>query len=563
MPNRRSPFTRRAAAVALATGLLLTACTATVEDDAAPTPTPTASPDASEGSAAPLPEASATPTPTATTTPTPSPEEDVTTPWTRPSAPYGGSRTVPAQSVDTHEASGSSRDNGSGSPSTGDVDPAPEPVPAPEPDTDPELSKTHDDTVEIRSDLGEISFAYDGASSGEDFAYQGQSWDSGDNRLTLDVQGTHDGEDSVASWYNGQTGGAAVHTDIDTNDEPQELHYAFCGTLTFLDYGSASVETCFGQGDSGLENNWWMGGADFGRVGGICHVDADAADSQATSLVACLDSDGLSSNEFEVSMGDAHANYFSLYSLSDLPPLALAPLGTAITNFVDSDPPNLTTAEAIALKAFAAKLADASLELPTSWSVSCDGCAWSITDNQLWAGVHDTTSYPGVAWNTFLHNYEVNNYSVNVTASREASSGVAEWFDGQVGSDGTMIGAGVNQGTTSPGELNFAFCGELAAHGGTLSGSIPLCLGQGSNHDDGESNNWWVGGTGWQAPHVDSDAAVEMLAAAIPGADPEMFLGTEVRMMIHPEHATAVFVLSGTAALGAAVDGFGFVVGLG
>ena len=346
MPNRRSPFTRRAAAVALATGLLLTACTATVEDDAAPTPTPTASPDASEGSAAPLPEASATPTPTATTTPTPSPEEDVTTPWTRPSAPYGGSRTVPAQSVDTHEASGSSRDNGSGSPSTGDVDPAPEPVPAP--DADPELSKTHDDTVEIRSDLGEISFAYDGASSGEDFAYQGQSWDSGDNRLTLDVQGTHDGEDSVASWYNGQTGGAAVHTDIDTNDEPQELHYAFCGTLTFLDYGSASVETCFGQGDSGLENNWWMGGADFGRVGGICHVDADAADAQATSLVACLDSDGLSSNEFEVSMGDAHANYFSLYSLSDLPPLALAPLGTAITNFVDSDPPNLTTAEAIA-----------------------------------------------------------------------------------------------------------------------------------------------------------------------------------------------------------------------
>ena len=74
-----------------------------------------------------------------------------------------------------------------------------------------------------------------------------------------------------------------------------------------------------------------------------------------------------------------------------------------------------------------------------------------------------------------------------------------------------MIGAGVNQGTTSPGELNFAFCGELAAHGGTLSGSMPLCLGQGSNHDDGESNNWWVGGTGWQAPHVDSDAAVEML----------------------------------------------------
>ncbi|GAA1962408.1 hypothetical protein [Microbacterium aquimaris] len=544
MPDRRSPRTiRRAAATVFATALLLTACTATAETEEAvetPTPIPSATVSGPTDAAEPEPE----PEPEATRSPAPSPPvatEDDT----------DGSGTAPVSGGTTADGA-----TGNGADTAASPSPAQSSDDA-DADADPEQSKTHDDSVEVTSDIGGLSFTY-GDYSGEDFSFDDAEWNSSSQVLTIDVEGTHDGSDSVADWFNDQTGGHAVHTDASSDSEPDTLHYAFCGTLTFSDFAGAGVETCFGQGDSGVKYNWWMGGSAYDDTRNGCYIDEDATDSNATSLVACIASEGTSSYTFELDAGGTHPNHLSFYSPSRLPALT----GTHLTDFVDAHP-DMSAGEKAVFHTLARKLDDDPVDVPTSWQISCGtDCTSSITSGQLWAGVHDTTTYDGVLWTHLLDGTNLNNYSINVTAGRNASDDVADWFVDAVGSGG-MVGAGVNDGTTAPGKLNFAFCGDLTPQGGTATASMPLCIGQGSNFDDGESNNWWLGSSEWKAMEFDSATATDALELFVPVDELGLLPSMDVRMLVNVDRATALFVLSGNVVTGAAVDGAVFLVGLG
>ncbi|MDX2378081.1 hypothetical protein M4I32_14910 [Microbacterium sp. LRZ72] len=527
---------RRAAVVGLAISLLLAGCTATPEADES----------MDDSTPAPIVSATVVPEPTEpVAAPSSPPEPPAPEPTPPPLAPDPAPVVPPSTGVDAPGVPPRG-----GAIAIGDG-------PSPGADVDPELSKTHDDSVEVISEIGALSFAYTEA-YGDDFSFVDSGWDDSSTTLTLNVTGTHDGDDSVANWFNDQTLGYAVHTDIDTNDEPNELHYAFCGSLAFSQFDT-QIETCFGQGDSDtLANNWWMGGQYYYVERPECYIDENTTDENATSLVACLESHGSSSYTFEVNSGGASPNLFSLYSPSQIGPLT----GSRLEAFVAAHP-DLSSADKAVLDTLARELKKADIEVPSSWKVSCGStCTESITKGELWAGVHDTTTYESEVWKKVLSGTNLNNYSINVTAGRNSSSDVADWFIDAVGS-GAMIGAGANDGTTQPGKLHFAFCGELTPQGGTATASAPLCIGQGENHDDGDANNWWIGGSDWKLATMGSSTAAEALGLFVPVDELGILPDTEVRMLFNPDTLTAIFVLSGNVATGAVLDGMAFVVGLG
>lgn len=81
-----------------------------------------------------------------------------------------------------------------------------------------------------------------------------------------------------------------------------------------------------------------------------------------------------------------------------------------------------------------------------------------------------------------------NNAELTVSAGRESSSQVADWFNQQVG-QGQMFAC--DQGpSSSPNGLNFAVSGFMSIEANGQSISCFVVLAQGNK---GTTNNWWVG----------------------------------------------------------------------
>lgn len=484
-------------------------------------------------------------TPTPTPPEPPAPPRPSPSPVPSPSEPPAAPAPTPAPTVPAPSPTVSA--------------PAPEP-PAPGgelppvPGPDPEDSSTHNDSVEVASYTGPVGFSY---ASGDGDSFSFTTATSNGDAVTMQVQGTHDNADGPATWFNQQTAGYATHTDAASDSQPAQLHYAFCGALTFADFGNAGPYTCFGQGSSGIDNNWWMGGPDY-SAGDTCYIDASASNSDAASLVVCAHP-GSTSSQFSVDDGGTDSNYLSLYNPSVSLPVDPAAVGARVEEHIRTHP-ELSDSDVATLRSAVAALPGGS-GTPTSWAFQCDAfCAdpadSDITSGKLWAGVHDTTSYDGVMWNEYLNAYPVNNYSLNATAEREKSTDVADWFTTGVGGGG-MIGAGVDAGTATPGELNFAFCGDLVPD--TATSGAPTCFGQGSS---GLDNNWWAGGADWTLLDSTDPETAAALASSLDLSVVGDLLG-EVRILVDPRRAAVLVAFSGDAISGAAVDGAMFLAGVG
>ncbi|MBA8816818.1 hypothetical protein FHX48_001911 [Microbacterium halimionae] len=558
------------AAAGIAALLLLTGCTVS-----APEPDAEAS-DSAEVEATGKPPTNAPAAPSAS--PMPLPTEPPTTP-SKPSAPEtpatpespdASAPTQPYVAPARNQAP-SATDSATAPAAPSTPPPTHTPKPSPE-DSDGESSTIHDDELVLYpTDTGEIAFSYNGTSSGDSFSFVDSEWNS--PTLSIAVKGTHDNSTLPASDFAQWTNYFASHTAEASTDEPSELHYAFCGTLAFADFtsesaDSASTDSCFGQGSDGLNNNWWGGGADYvDNDGNACFIDPSATNSVGSSLVACLEGTGVS--EFEINDGGTSPNYFSLYSPNEAFDVPVDPqqLGDDLLAWLQSNSTMSPAKERILQDAVDALPTDGTITTPTSWEFTCDDyCATSdnssITSGQVWGGVHTTDTYESEAWKIALNGYPLNNMTLNATAGRDNSAAVASWFDDQVTPSGAMIGAGTGASTT-PGDLNFAYCGDLSPQGGSLPASdIPICFGQGHNVG---ANNWWIGGADWQELEPTTfDAFVG--DSPLPGL--KHFAGavggdTETRVMFDPKSLTAVVTVGEDVANAEAIDGFMFIFGIG
>jgi hypothetical protein len=86
---------------------------------------------------------------------------------------------------------------------------------------------------------------------------------------TLTIPANHNNSSSAAASFNAQSGGPAHEYSEGTwsDDSPAELHFFFGVTVTVLLYpGQQDITLYFGQGHTGLRNNWWIGGSNVAWV---------------------------------------------------------------------------------------------------------------------------------------------------------------------------------------------------------------------------------------------------------------------------------------------------------
>jgi len=554
--SRRAP---RSISVGLAALLALTACTAFPPDDqAAPAATATPGTDTSDTPDTPevsmeMPEPDATPTPTPTPT-GPAPTVPDASPWIGP-AP------VPADDAQ---------------PWTGDdVDTVIDLI-----DEDLETGiHAHDDVAYLDSEVGELSFAFADSSVTKDQPFTFVEASSIDGLLHFEVSAGHKNSSTPADWFTQQVGTNTVNDGLGfhsaTGRSPKDLHYAFCGDLTFRAYDDATTTACLGQGHTGLDNDWWFGGPDFEVIGGhLCHIDATAANDEDRGLAACVLPTSVA-NEFTVTTTSTHANYVTTYS----PKLDTAlsesiETRTVAQNLVDSlyEKDLISKTEKTALDVAIRALPDTTItaELPTGWTFHCDdACAnedqFAISDGQIWAGARASDAYSSWLWADVLPSdlkKDLNNTSINATAGRHGTTDVAEWMTDQVG-DGGMIGMGSGNGTKTPGSLNFAFCGTLDPDGVDSHVDHNVCLGQGHTVAD-DANNWWVGGEDWiDVGSMSTQDALQIihkgwLRHLIEFASE----GGEVRMLLHRESLTAIITMETNASDSILVDNMMIVAGV-
>ncbi|MDZ8274863.1 hypothetical protein R2Q81_02765 [Microbacterium aquimaris] len=559
LASRRAP---RSISVGLAALLTLTACTAFPPDDQA-TPATTATATATPGTdtdtsdtpevSMEMPEPDATPTPTPTPT-GPAPTVPDASPWIAP-AP------VPADDAQ---------------PWTGDdVDTVIDL-------TDEDLETgihAHDDVVTMfTNDIGELDFTYTDSSVTKDQPFSFTGSDSSAHELDIKVSAGHKNSSTPADWFTDRVGTNTTNADPGlhgyTGRSPDDLHYAFCGELTFTTYGGTTT-ACFGQGHTAFDNNWWFGGSDFTvHKDQLCYIDPLAANDVDQGLAACVLA-GSTSNEFTVVEGLTHANYVTTYS----PKLDTAlsesiETRTVAQNLVDSlyEKDLISKTEKTALDVAIRALPDTTItaELPTGWTFHCDdACAnedqYAISDGQIWAGARASDAYSSWLWADVLPSdlkKDLNNTSINATAGRHGTTDVAEWMTDQVG-DGGMIGMGSGNGTKTPGSLNFAFCGTLDPDGVDSHVDHNVCLGQGHTVAD-DANNWWVGGEDW----IDVGSMSTQDALQIIHKDWLRHLiefaseGGEVRMLLHRESLTAIITMETNASDSIFVDNMMIVAGV-
>ncbi|MDZ8201219.1 hypothetical protein RZO50_06815 [Microbacterium sp. SSW1-59] len=554
LASRRAP---RTISVGLAALLTLTACTAfPPSDEAAPAATATPEADVvTPDVAVQTPEPDPTPTPTPSVT-APAPVMPEASPWVRP---------APAPVMSHDVAPGAGPDIGTV------VDVADEEIET--------GVHAHDDVAYLQSDIGELAFDFQESSvtDGQPFTFVDAS--SVEGSLAFEVSAGHKNTATPADWFTHQVGRNTVNDGLGfhsaTGRTPKDLHYAFCGDLTFHAYDDATTTACLGQGHTGLDNDWWFGGPDFEVIDGhLCHIDASAADDDDRGLAACVLPTSVA-NAFDVRTASTHSNYVTTYSPKLDTALSESIETRAVAqNLVDTlyEKELISKTEKTALDVAIRALPDTTItaELPTGWTFHCDhACAdddqYAISDGQIWAGARASDAYSSWLWDELIPGAvkkDLNNTSVNATAGRHGTSDVAEWMVDQVG-DGGMIGMGSSNGTATPASLNFAFCGTLDPDGVDSHVEHDVCLGQGHTVAD-DANNWWVGGEDWidvgslslhdLLPNVHNFAIRDFVDVVIGDGD--------VRMLLHRESLTAIITAETDALDSGFVDNMMIVAGV-
>lgn len=95
------------------------------------------------------------------------------------------------------------------------------------------------------------------------FRQNGSTW-------TMTLQADRSNSSPVANSYNSVTGGLGhQYAETFIDQSPEALNFYF-GTVVTFQVGGAAVQVTlyFGQGHSGFNNNWWIGGTTVYNNGG-------------------------------------------------------------------------------------------------------------------------------------------------------------------------------------------------------------------------------------------------------------------------------------------------------
>lgn len=127
----------------------------------------------------------------------------------------------------------------------------------------------HDNDLDIESSMS-LAFSWDGNYS----ITSGQPWGGvtttngtpgGGSGIVIDADGGRSGSTGPAQWFMAHSQGPVMGEDSATNT-PGDLNFAFTGTLTIDGHQYPVV---IGQGHSGMNNNWWIGGQGAGWTHGV------------------------------------------------------------------------------------------------------------------------------------------------------------------------------------------------------------------------------------------------------------------------------------------------------
>ena len=138
---------------------------------------------------------------------------------------------------------------------------APSSVPAlpAAPDPGTIVDKVHDNHLHFtKTGAGTMGFAYNNNYAITDNqTFEGVGVSGGqDDELDITVKAGRKKSERVANWFK-ERNVAAAHTNTATHDEPGELNFAFEGDLVISGH---SYPVVLGQGSTGSQNNWWIGG---------------------------------------------------------------------------------------------------------------------------------------------------------------------------------------------------------------------------------------------------------------------------------------------------------------
>ncbi|MFN8125180.1 MAG: hypothetical protein U0R64_01520 [Candidatus Nanopelagicales bacterium] len=166
----------------------------------------------------------------------------------------------------------------------------------------------HDNVLDIESSES-LSFTWDGGYS----ITAGQPWGGvttgsgtpgGGSGINVTADAGRSGSSEVADWFNARST-LAVGDDQGTDNSPEELNFAFSGTLSI---NGTDYPVVIGQGHSGANNNWWIGGQGTGWTA--------SADGQtvASSVLYLITPDG----EYGIGSEYGMTNQFGVAPAGDL-----------------------------------------------------------------------------------------------------------------------------------------------------------------------------------------------------------------------------------------------------
>jgi len=115
-----------------------------------------------------------------------------------------------------------------------------------------------------------MSFTWDGnytITSGQ--PWEGVSSSGYHSGVQIVARAGRKGSSGNANWFISRVSAAACTTKTYGDEFPAELNFAFTGTLT-IDGNAYPV--AIGQGHSGAENNWWIGGFNWIQHGDIQEI---------------------------------------------------------------------------------------------------------------------------------------------------------------------------------------------------------------------------------------------------------------------------------------------------
>ena len=115
-----------------------------------------------------------------------------------------------------------------------------------------------DNQEEIALTKVSATYSFDGSYS----ITSGQPWggvtsNNNGGNINLDVQAGRHNSSGPASWFKARTSNMICDWQCKKGESPNELNFAFTGTITIDGNGYPIV---IGQGHSTIYNNWWFGG---------------------------------------------------------------------------------------------------------------------------------------------------------------------------------------------------------------------------------------------------------------------------------------------------------------